>query len=118
MKVAVLKGDHGVKNLLAILINDSKSVYFLSSVLGRVVWLTKTRKVYNPSTRKVYVMKYHRTNFQDRYNNEMNGVDQVDQLINYYEIGAGVRNTKWWWSLFFWALRTACANAYLLTGIT
>ena len=44
----------------------------------------------------------------------MNGVDQANQLINHYKFGAGVRNTKWWWSLFFWALGTACVNAYLL----
>ena len=114
IKVAVLEGDPGAKYLLAISIYDSKPVYFLSSVLDRVYWQIKTRKVYNPSTRKMYVMKYHRTNFQDRYNMDMNGVDRADQLINYYEIGAHIRNTKWWWSIFLWALGTACVNAYLL----
>ena len=39
MKVTVLKGNHGVKNLLAILIYDSKPVYFPSTVLDRVVLL-------------------------------------------------------------------------------
>ena len=114
IKVAVLEGDPGVKYLLAISIYDSKPVYFLSSVLDKVYWQIKTRKVYNPSTRKMYVMKYHRTNFQDRYNMDMDGVDRADQLVNYYEIGAHIRNTKWWWSIFLWALGTACVNAYLL----
>ena len=59
-------------------------------------------------------MKYHRTKFQDRYNQDINGVNQADQLINYYKIGVCVRNTTWWWSIFLWVLGTAYINGYLL----
>ena len=69
VKVIVVEGDPGAKYLLVISIYDSKPVYFLSSVLDRVYWQIKTRKVYNPSTHKIYVMKYHHTNLQHRYNN-------------------------------------------------
>ena len=60
-----------------------------------------------------YMMKYHRTNFQDRCTHDMNGANQENQLIKYYKTGLGVRNTKCWWSIFFWIVGTVCVNSCL-----
>ena len=42
--------------------------------------------MFNPETRKMYMMKHHRKNFQDKYNYDMTGVYLADQLTNQSEI--------------------------------
>ena len=44
VKVAVLKGDSSIKDLVAISFYDSKPVYFLSSVIPEVKWSTVHKK--------------------------------------------------------------------------
>ena len=57
VKAAILEGDPEAKNLLAISIYDNKPVYIVYTVLHRVIWQVKDKKVYNRSTRKMYAMK-------------------------------------------------------------
>ena len=44
----------------------------------------------------------------------MGNVDFSDQLRGNYRLDIGVRNRKWWWSMWFWALGVMFVNAYIL----
>lgn len=46
------------------------------------------------------------------YNRGMGGTDRMDQNLNCYRIN--IRNKKWWWSLFAFAVDTAVCNAWYL----
>ena len=52
-------------------------------------------------------------NFVNQYNHDMNSVDQADYLRKSYQMGQGLRNRKWWWSIFMWAFDVSLVNAYL-----
>ena len=114
VKVAVLKNDPDMKDLVAISYYDSKPVYFLTTVLKNVTWATLTKKVYNPQTSKMYHMKFLRPNFADDYNQDMDHVDITDHLAKSYQLGRGLLNRKWWWPIFLWALERSFLNAYVL----
>ena len=114
VKVAVLKGDSSIKDLVAISFYDSKPVYFLSSVIPEVKWSTVHKKVYSKVLDKKISLKFLRPNFVDDYNQDMNSVDRADQLRTNYNVGKGLRQRKWWWSIFLWGIDVAIVNAYLL----
>ena len=59
------------------------------------------------------IMKFPRFNQSDKYNFEMNAVDVSDQLRLFYKFDVWIRNHKWWWSLFLWALQVIIANAWI-----
>ena len=44
----------------------------------------------------------------------MNLVDRADNLRTNYSMGQGLRQRKWWWSIFLWAFDVAIINSYLL----
>ena len=47
-----------------------------------------------------------------QYNRGMGGTDRMDQNLNLYRIA--IRNKKWWWSLFAFAVDSAVCNAWYL----
>lgn len=47
-----------------------------------------------------------------QYNRGMGGTDRMDQNLNSYRIN--IRNKKWWWPLFAFAVDTAVCNAWYL----
>ena len=59
-------------------------------------------------------LPFLRPNFVDDYNYDKNLVDQADQLRTNYNVGSGLRQRKWWWSVFLWGLDVAIVNSYLL----
>lgn len=44
----------------------------------------------------------------------MNSINRADHLRKNYCVGEGLRQRKWWFSIFLWGLDVAMANAYLL----
>ena len=48
------------------------------------------------------------------YVNSMGHVDVADQLRNTYRFDHWLRNRKWWWSFFFWAIGVILVNSYVL----
>lgn len=114
VKVAVLEGDPVAKDLLAISFYDTKPVYFLSTVLEHVKWLKMSRKIYSRTMQTKVDKFFLRPNFVDIYNYDMNSVDRADHLRTNYALGQGLRQRKWWWSIFLWAFDVAIVNSYLL----
>ena len=114
VKVAVLKGDSSIQDLVAISFYDSKPVYFLSSVIPEVKWSTVQKKVYSKALDKKINLNFLRPNFVDDYNQDMNLVDRADQLRTNYNVGKGLRQRKWWWLIFLWGIDVAIVNAYIL----
>ncbi|KAK3259002.1 hypothetical protein CYMTET_31980 [Cymbomonas tetramitiformis] len=101
--------------VIAVSIYDSKPVHFLSSIHNRVNMVEKIREVWDTKAKETAELAYTRLNVIDDYNNTMNGVDIADQLREIYRFdGPWMRQRKWWWALFLWALGVAVVNAYLL----
>ena len=59
IKVAVLKGDPSITDLMAISYYDSKPVYFLSSVISNVQWIVKEKKESDKSISMFLVIVYY-----------------------------------------------------------
>ena len=72
----------------------------------------KKRKVWLAVHKQIREMGHLRLNFIDDYNNNMNGADIADQLRNQYRPDHWMRNRKWWWAFFIWAIGVAGVNAF------
>ena len=114
VKLAVLEGDSKVQDLIAISFYDSKPVYFLSTVIPDVKWTVVSKKVFSQNLHRKVSLPILRPNFVDQYNMDMNSVDRADQLRTNYCMGQGLRQRKWWWSIFLWGMDVAVVNAYLI----
>lgn len=114
VKVAVLKGDEVIKDLVAVSIYDTKPVYLLSNACERVEWVSKEKKVFDSNQNKMFPLKFHRLNVIDFYNFNMGNVDQADQLRNHYRIDSSWhRNRKWWWAVWWWGVQVLLTNSYV-----
>ena len=91
MKVAVLEGDPLIKDTVVIPYYDTKSVYFLSTLIEDVRWIVKSRKIYDINLEKKVDKLFLRPNFVNAYNYDMNSVSQGDQLRTNYQVGMGLR---------------------------
>ena len=109
--VKLKKGEYRVaqKNDLVFTVwKDTKAVQFLSNFhepdsLGVVRRRLEGKKVDVPVAKCV----------QD-YQENMKGVDLMDQMIGYYLINH--RLTKWWRRLFFYVSQVATFNAYIIAN--
>ena len=76
--------------------------------------LSSLKPVYNVDTHCTEVLRFLRLNQIDTYNNTMGHVDLAAQLRGTYRPDIWLRNRKWWWSIWFWALCVMLTNAYIL----
>ena len=111
-RCAILENDPDCPDLICTSVYDTKPVHIFTTSAEKVDWTEMTRHVYSASEGKVLPMKYMRLTLIDEYNNFMNAVDLADQLRNHYRFNHWLRNRKWWWSIFLWALGVATTNAY------
>ena len=101
MKAGVLEGDLDVPNLVAVSYYDQKPVHFLSTICESIHWIQCQKQVYCSETQQLEMLKFLRLNVNNDYNHHMGGVDNVDQLQNYYHFDHWMRKRKRWWSIFF-----------------
>jgi len=113
-KAARMQNNPACPDILAMSVYDTKPVHMLSTVAESVVWTKKTRKVWDGKAKTE--MAHLRLNVIDDYNSNMNGTDVADQLRGVYRPDHWMRNRKWWWSYFTWALGVASVNAYKIYG--
>jgi Transposase IS4 len=113
VKASVLKGDPDCPNLVACSVYDTKPVHFLSMLCDSIKWVVKERSAYNNATKRNETLRFLRLNVNDDYSNDMGHVDISDQLRNYYRFDHWLRQWKWWWSIWNWALGVLLVNAYV-----
>eukprot|EP00854_Cymbomonas_tetramitiformis_P030438 gene30438-38045_t len=76
--------------------------------------VSKSREIWDKSAGKKVNIMFERLNVIDNYNYKMNSVDIADQLRDIYRFdGPWMRQRKWWWALWLWAIGVAVVNAYL-----
>eukprot|EP01043_Picozoa_sp_COSAG02_P009074 COSAG02_NODE_302_length_25234_cov_43.365307_14_plen_804_part_00 len=114
VKAAILKDDPVAPDIVAASVYDTKPVHFVSSVVDKIEWLTKERKVYDKDSQEYKEIEYLRLNLIEWYNAGMGGVDIADQLRNQYRPDHWMRKRKWWWAIYMWALGVVNTNAFLL----
>ena len=78
------------------------------------MWIVKEKLVYNVDTGLMEVLRFLIMNNIDAYNNEIGNVDLSDQLRGTYRCDIVVRNKKWWWGIWFWALGLMLVNLYYM----
>lgn len=111
-KAARLSGSAKCPNLLAVSLYDTKPVHILSTASKEVRWIVKQRGVWSAAAQKMAMMKYLRLNVIEEYNMRMNSTDIADQLRGNYRPDLFMRQRKWWWAIFIWAIGVASVNAY------
>lgn len=112
-KAARLVNQPDCPDLLAFSIVDNNSVNFLSTVAETIEWGVKEKqRVWSMTEQELKTMKFLRTNFVNMYNEFMNFVDIADQLRNNYRPDHWMRQRKWWWAFYIWALGVATTNAW------
>jgi hypothetical protein len=99
-------------DLFVVSVYDTKPVHILSTAADCVEWIVKEKKVWSDGLQKKALMKYLRLNVIDDYNNNMNSTDIADQLRGSYRPDRWMRQRKWWWAFFIWAIGVAGVNAY------
>jgi len=99
-------------DLFACSVYDTKPVHMLSTGEESMYWVLKKRKVWLAVHKQIREMGHLHLNFIDDYNNNMNGADIADQLRNQYRPDHWMRNRKWWWAIFIWAIGVAGVNAF------
>ena len=100
-KEVILLGDAGLLDLIAVLVYDTKPVYFLSMPRKEIQWTRKKRKVYDKKLKKMVNSYFLRLNINDGYNFGMGNVDITDQTTGLYRFDKWSQNCKWWHSIFW-----------------
>jgi Transposase IS4 len=81
---AVLKGDDGCPDILAVSVYDSKPVNFVSTIHKEIKWVVNEKDVYSLESGTTESNKFLRLNVNKDYNFKMNAVDRADQLRNQF----------------------------------
>jgi hypothetical protein len=79
--------------------------------------MEKRRRVWLVTEAALIYVIFLRLNLIDDYNNNMNSTDISDQLRNQYRPDHWMRNRKWWWAFFIWAIGVAAANAWKMYDV-
>ena len=103
----------GETKIVAASIYDSKPVYFLSSSCESIKWVKKEKKAWNTKTESFQKLEFLRLSMADSCNNGMGNVDLADQKRLVYRFDSNIRNTKWWWSIWFWGVGVQMVNSYV-----
>jgi len=111
-KSARLIDDPKCPDLLAVSVYDTKPVHMLSTSEESIEWITKRRKIWDSVHEDIKIIGFMRLGWIDNYNNKMNSTDISDQLRNVYRPDHWMRNRKWWWAFFIWAIGVAGVNAW------
>ena len=117
VKVAVLKGDPVLEDMVMAGLYDQGPVYFGSNRATEIKWVEKTRKVWCPRSNKRIEIKFWRLNVNDEYNDGMCYVDIADQLREVYRPDRFSRKRKWTWAVFVFLIGIALTNAYVIYRI-
>ena len=103
-----------ILSVLAASVYDTKPVTLLTTVHDKAAMRPMKREVYCVAEAKKMLLEYDRLWIIYDYNHFMNKVDIADQLRMQYRPDHFMRNQKWWFAIFLWALGTAATNAYLV----
>ena len=96
LKAAVLEDNEDPNaNLPDLSPHDTKPAHFITNSIIDVHWLTKKKKACEYQNKKVIVLEFLRTSFQDSCNAWINGSDIVSQLCTAHRIVVHARNFKW-----------------------
>ena len=77
----------------------------------------KQKKVWSATNKNKSLIKFLRLNLIEDYNMNMNSTDIADQLRGVYQPDHWMRNRKWWWAYFIWAIGVAGVNAYKIYAV-
>lgn len=94
--------------LIVVRWNDNSIVNVASNYLG-VQPLTNVNRWSSALKKRISVQQ---PALITQYNRGMGGTDRMDQNLNLYR--TSIRNKKWWWSLFAFAVDSAVCNAWYL----
>jgi hypothetical protein len=111
-KAARLVHLPGCPDVLAVSTYDTKPVHLLSTVAKMVEWIVKEKKVWSATDNIKSLIKFLRLNVIEDYNMHMNSTDIANQLRGVYRPDHWMRNRKWWWAYFIWAIGVAGVNAF------
>ena len=103
--------------MLAVSTYDTKPVHLLSTAAETVEWIVKQKKVWSATDKNKSLIKFLRLNLIEDYNMNMNSTDIADQLRGVYRPDHWMRNRKWWWAYFIWAIGVAGVNAYKIYAV-
>jgi len=73
--------------------------------------MLKRRQVWDYVHQDIKFIGFLRLGWIDNYNNKMNSTAISDQLCNMYRPDHWMRNHKWGWAFFIWAIGVAGVNA-------
>ena len=100
------------RNIVVTVWKDKKPVYFLSSQSEPVGNDTVGRRQRDGTV----VIQVPRAPDVKTYNNNMGGVDLINQMRGYYM--AGRKSKKWWHCLVWFLVDVAIVNAYILEKLS
>jgi hypothetical protein len=113
VKVAVLKGDGQLSDLVIALCYDQKPFYMILSRCESVTWTPIRKKLWSTSLQRKVDFTFLRWSMSNDYNFQMNDNDIADQLRLVYWIMRFQSNNKWWRALFLWGYEVSLVNSYV-----